>query len=92
MIGKDGTVLQTRPETDRTGHTRNQAINQASLAIVLAGDFNVEQPDPRQLRALSDLVGRLQAKYDIPAENVIGHTEASPTSCPGKNILLRFHR
>ncbi len=87
FIGTDGTVVQTRPDTDRTMHSRNDYVNMRSVAIVLAGAFNSDQPSYGQKISLAKLVTRLQKKYKIPATNVIGHREASPTQCPGTNLM-----
>ncbi len=87
FIGSDGTIIQTRPDTDRTMHTRNNTVNMNSIAIVLAGNFEVEYPNKQQIESLLSLIHRLQVKYHIDPKNVIAHKEASPTSCAGKNVI-----
>ncbi len=85
LIGKDGTVKQNRPLIARTGHTRNQEVNLASIAIVLAGDFDKEDPTPAQLSALREKVAELDSIYRF--EQIIPHREASSTACPGERLL-----
>lgn len=84
LIGKDGTVKQNRSLSERTGHTRNQPINLESIAIVLAGNFDIEEPNRGQLIAIRSLVKRLDSIYHF--EKIIGHRDASPTACPGKHL------
>lgn len=95
LIGKDGTVLQTRAHAERTQHTSCglglekcvgvQKVNDHSLAIVLAGNFEHEQPTPQQLAALKKLVKELDAQYRF--KRIMTHRDASPTSCPGDNLV-----
>ena len=87
FIGRDGTVVQTRDESERTGHTMSEEYNNDSLAIVLAGDFNVEVPSRKQLASLNALLVKLQGKYHIPDDHIVGHQDASHTSCPGEKLL-----
>lgn len=94
FIGSDGTVVHTRPDTDRTMHTKSDAMNMQSIAIVLAGSFETETPSRAQLSSLLSLIRNLQKKYEIPIDHVIAHGEASPTKCAGKNItkILQYYR
>jgi hypothetical protein len=95
LIGKDGTVLQARSVKDRSGHTScglgftkcvgEQNVNDNSLSISLAGDFTLEQPTKKQLASLKDLINRLDATYNF--KRIIGHRDASPTACPGNNLM-----
>lgn len=62
-------------------------VNEESIAIALAGNFNADQPTDRQLSILKARVTQLQKKYGIPKENVISHQEASATACPGKHLI-----
>lgn len=86
FIGRDGTVVQTRPVSSRTMHTRNNAINMRSIGIVLAGNFEEEQPTQRQAEALTKLIKGLSKRYDIARHSIMGHKEASPDKCPGENL------
>lgn len=82
MVGKDGTVIQNRSLTERTYHTRNDAINLAAIAIVAAGDFSKERPSEAQLKALRELIAKLDSIYHF--ERIMPHHDASATACPGK--------
>lgn len=85
FIGTDGTVIQARGEDERPGCTRNNGVNDRAIQIVLAGNFEVEKPTEPQLKALRRLTAKLDAKYHF--DRIIPHKDASPSSCPGKNLL-----
>ncbi len=85
MIGKDGKTIQNRQPIARTGCTRNQEVNLSAISIVLAGDFDVEEPTEEQLTSLRALVKELDSTYHFKA--IVGHRDASPSSCPGKYLL-----
>jgi 3D (Asp-Asp-Asp) domain-containing protein len=85
LIGKDGTVKQNRALSERSMHTRNSVINLESIAIVMAGNFEDEEPTDAEMKALKSLVKRLDSIYHF--EEIIGHKGASPTACPGKHLL-----
>lgn len=95
FIGKDGTVIQTRSHDERTQHTscglglekckQTPAVNDHSLGVVLAGDFEQEMPTDAQLSALRELVDELDGRYHF--KKVMFHRDASPTSCPGNNLV-----
>jgi 3D (Asp-Asp-Asp) domain-containing protein len=85
LVGMDGTVKQTSSLQERRGCTRNGQVNLESIQIVAAGNFEKSPPNPVQLRALEKLIKRLDAIYHF--ERIIGHTDASPTVCPGKHLL-----
>ncbi len=87
MIGKDGKTIQNRQPIARTGCTRNQEVNLSAISIVLAGDFDVEEPTEEQLTSLRALVKELDSTYHFKA--IVGHRDASPSSCPGKYLSTR---
>lgn len=97
LIGKDGTIKKNRRLSEDTPHTGcglNEGrckegmhdINENSIAIALAGDFNFEYPTKHQVDSLRYVVTELQKKYGIPNERVIPHKKASATSCPGAHL------
>lgn len=60
-------------------------INLESIAIVVAGNFQEEEPTPQQLASLRSLVMRLDAIYSF--DRIIPHRDASPTACPGEKLI-----
>ncbi|MFP4053035.1 MAG: N-acetylmuramoyl-L-alanine amidase [Phycisphaerae bacterium] len=73
-----------------TGGTPDNEYNNVGIGICVVGSFQDSLPSRSQLNALRELVTWLAAKYDIPAQNVIGHQDApnAATCCPGG----RLHR
>jgi len=88
IVGLDGTVKQNRPLDERTMHTKNAAVNNASIAIVLAGNTNNDYLPSAQLDAARALVKRLDSALQF--ERIIAHRDASPTGCPGKWALFQL--
>lgn len=64
-----------------------ERINERSIAIALAGNFDIDHPTEKQLQVLRDRVTQLQKKYGIPSDHVIPHRQASATNCAGKNLI-----
>lgn len=63
--------------------------NQQGIGICLVGNFEKSSPTAAQWEVLVKLVAYLSRKYDIPAENLIGHRDINKTTlCPGKNLDL----
>lgn len=85
MVGKDGTVKQFRSIYERDGCTRNGVANAEAIQIVVAGNFQLEQPTKKQLDALEALIRQLDATYHF--KEISGHEEYSPTACPGINLI-----
>jgi hypothetical protein len=56
-------------------------IDPACISISMVGDFERTVPTPTQMRRLSQLVGALQGRYHIPAQNVL--LLAQPNSAAG---------
>lgn len=65
-------------ETDRKG----------DIQICLVGDFNIQEPTPRQLDSLIKLIRLLSKQYSIPLCNVRRHKDikGKVTECPGRNF------
>lgn len=87
FIGTTGALVKVRGDDERPGCTMNDDVNDHAIQVVLAGSFEEERPTERQIATLKNLVSKLQEKFNIQAKNVIGHKEASGTTCPGKYIM-----
>lgn len=88
FIEADGRLKRGRNESSQGTHTKAGQMNNRSLGICLAGDFNLETPDPKQLETLQKLLKQLLEKYKLPRNHVLGHREVigSSTSCPGDTL------
>lgn len=86
VIDKEGNEKQTREENVIGYHSGNWYANQRSLAIMLIGNFNKEEPTQKQIETLANLIDRLKKKYAIKPENIKGHRKFKATACPGNNF------
>jgi N-acetyl-anhydromuramyl-L-alanine amidase AmpD len=76
-----------------TGKTPGNEYNYHGIGICLVGDFTHHMPTANQLASLRRLVSYLMAKYEIPAQNVVGHCDGPGTSteCPGRMFHAYLH-
>ena len=58
--------------------------NEHTIGICLVGNFELQQPTPKQYDSLGRLVRFLQKRYNIPTHRIIGHRDVKPTACPGR--------
>lgn len=89
----DGQIEVAQRWSDQRGgaHCRDAkstAVNDYGIGICLVGDLDQEGPTPRQIEAARALVEYLQARYNIPAQNVDVHSRLAqnPTACPGSHF------
>lgn len=61
-------------------------FNSKSVGVSLSGNFDINnnQPTPAQIATLIPLLVRLCRKYNLTAEDIIGHRDVTPTACPGR--------
>jgi hypothetical protein len=99
VIMANGTINAGRPERCQGAH----AVGYNSyLGISLVGDFSSDdnptgkkgptKPTAAQIAALVKLCRRLRAKYNIPLQHIVRHSDISHTECPGDrfpfNVVL----
>jgi N-acetylmuramoyl-L-alanine amidase len=84
IIAEDGRVVQMVNDYLRAWHGgnatwgRNSDINSASIGIEL--DNNGVQPfSDKQIISLLALLTKLKKDYNIPTQNIIGHSDIAPT-------------
>ncbi|MGL4450813.1 MAG: N-acetylmuramoyl-L-alanine amidase [Sarcina sp.] len=83
-ITKTGKVYRGRPENAIGAHAKN--FNKDSVSIAVEGKYGIESMPAIQRSAVEKLGGYLRSKYSI--ENIKGHGELMPTSCPGGKYPL----
>lgn len=83
LIAKDGRIYYLVDELKRAWHAGasywggNRDLNSASIGIEL--DNNGAEPYAEaQIAALLELLADLQARYAIPAANILGHGDVAP--------------
>jgi N-acetylmuramoyl-L-alanine amidase len=83
LVARDGTIYQLVDERDRAWHAgtarwgSDSDINSSSIGIELDND-GAEPYPPAQVRALLALLRDLEARYEIPRENFLGHGDVAP--------------
>jgi N-acetylmuramoyl-L-alanine amidase-like protein len=93
VIDRAGRLWEGRPLAFQGAHAGNDAANRGNIGICLLGNFDVEGPSAEQLRALRDLVSRLESRYGIPPEEIFPHRTIRVahglgcTNCPGRHLL-----
>lgn len=93
VIGKDGKVIHMLNDYLRAWHAgnsswgRNTDINSASIGIEL--DNNGTEPfSELQIKSLLALLTKLKKEYNIPTENIIGHSDIAPTRKQDPSIFF----
>jgi hypothetical protein len=66
--------------------TPDNRFNDFGIGICLVGDFDQARgrPSEAQMGALIRLTRWLMERYDVPAEDVVGHCDCCSTCCPGR--------
>lgn len=83
LIEKDGTVIQTRTDSEMQAHTKG--FNEDSIGICLAMNGDLERPTQPQLDALKSLLLKKMTQWQIAPANVFPHRAfTNAKTCPGK--------
>lgn len=84
IIGKDGKVVQMLNDYLRAWHAGASSwgkitdVNSCSIGIEL--DNNGKEPfAEEQIISLMSLLNKLKRQYNIPKENILGHSDIAPT-------------
>ncbi|MBO8158483.1 peptidoglycan recognition family protein [Thermosyntropha sp.] len=85
LVRQDGTIERGRPENTIGAHAGSEA-NKDSIGIAVAGNFEIEKPDERQIEALVALIKNIIKRYGNL--EILGHRDIMPTVCPGKLFPL----
>ena len=67
-------------------HAGSDTYNESGIGICLVGDFEHARPTVKQMARLREIVETLMERFDIPASNVLRHSDISATKCPGGNF------
>lgn len=82
VLAEDGRLWQLVPEADRAWHAGAggwgpvEDVNSRSIGIEIANTGFHPFPEP-QMSALEALLGGIIARWDIPAERVLGHSDTA---------------
>lgn len=84
VIGRDGKVIHMLNDYLRAWHAgngswgKNTDINSSSIGIELDNNGSEPFSDP-QINTLLALLTKLKKDYNIPAQNIIGHSDIAPS-------------
>lgn len=84
VIADDGSVVQMLNDYLRAWHAgngswgKNTDINSSSIGIELDNN-GIEPFSEAQITTLISLLSKLKKDYNIPAQNIIGHSDIAPT-------------
>lgn len=85
LIDNDGTVVQLVPDNKVAWHAGKSywkgvtGLNAYSIGIELQSSSAGQKPFPdKQIQSFQKLAQKLMQKYNIPSENVVGHSDIAP--------------
>lgn len=84
LVRKDGSIWRGRPENAIGAHTKR--YNARSIGICAEGSYTTETMPEAQRQALIELGIYIKNKYNI--NQVYGHRDLNPTTCPGSKYPL----
>ena len=93
VIGDDGSVVQMLNDYLRAWHAgsgswgKNTDVNSASIGIELDNN-GTEAFSEAQITSLMALLSKLKKEYNIPTQNIIGHSDIAPTRKNDPSILF----
>lgn len=93
LVREDGAAYQLVSEDARAWHAGQGAwgacddLNSASIGIEISNDGLSPFAQP-QILALSDLLRRIMARWEIPPERVIGHSDLAPGRKKDPGVLF----
>jgi N-acetylmuramoyl-L-alanine amidase len=93
VIADDGTVVQMLNDYMRAWHAgrgswgKDTDLNSSSIGIEL--DNNGTEPfSEAQITSLMALLSKLKKEYNIPTENIIGHSDIAPSRKTDPSVLF----
>jgi N-acetylmuramoyl-L-alanine amidase len=85
FITKEGTIQQGRG-LHVGAHCKG--FNDSTLGICFQGHFDVQEMTDEQVESGAWLCAKLIRDYGLQINDIIGHKDLAPTSCPGKNFRM----
>lgn len=73
-------------------HCKQEGMNRYAVGICVVGDYDKEAPDKPHWDMAVQLTKAVMAYFNIPVENVHGHKDYAPKSCPGKQFNMAEFR
>lgn len=91
VLDRDGVALASTPEDRQANHARNNNVGTIGIEMVHEGD-GVEPFGDRQINALVKLIASIRTRWNVPIENIKGHTDVDSRTfmCGGEVIKGRL--
>ena len=85
LISPDGTIYEGR-DYHYMGETNTKYNPSGHLLISVMGNYELQEPTPEQLEAITGLMAWGVSKFDVPTSKIYGHKDLAQTACPGKHL------
>jgi hypothetical protein len=85
LLDLDGNIYEGR-DWRYMGETNTTYDPSGHFLISVIGNYNLQEPTPKQLDAIADLMAWAVEEFDVPLDSIKGHYQYADTGCPGKNL------
>jgi hypothetical protein len=85
LLDLDGNIYEGR-DWHYMGETNTTYDPSGHFLISVIGNYNLQEPTPKQLDAIADLMAWAVEEFDVPLDSIKGHYQYAETGCPGKNL------
>lgn len=89
LIGPEGLLYAGRPETALGAHTVPNT-NKVGISVIGNYDPDSDTLSNESYNILLDILTYLAAQYSISPDNIYGHRDFNPKTCPGDGIYLKL--
>lgn len=92
LIDRSGRIWEGRDIAVQGAHAGNSTLNQGNVGIAVLGNFEEQQLNDGQRRALFTLLDHLRGRFGIRSDQVVTHGEIlrdsheGGTACPGGSL------
>jgi N-acetyl-anhydromuramyl-L-alanine amidase AmpD len=87
LIDLEGNIYEGRP-LQYVGDTATEYDPTGHALITVMGNYEVQEVNEAQLKAIVDLAAWLCYEYSIPPQLIRGHRDYAATACPGANLYM----
>lgn len=85
LIDLNGRIYEGR-DWRYMGETNTEYDPRGHLLISVLGNYDLQEPTPAQIDAVTELMAWAAAEFDVPPDRIYGHGELAETSCPGRHL------